>query len=257
MHWCTRLFMSYRIRPFCSNVILMRRVYSSLDPWFCALVGINNTSKSCPAFPNIAMGFSTALYRYFERHRCWHRNFQLSTSGFDCELEFFIIWFNKEYSSQLSGIVEIWFRDSPSFLVCCIGHKLPHIWPCSVWTRGCLFPCKSPPGPCKSLWWPFSMHVPVIFNMFLHHYLQGCMSRSGNVDVLHWNRKCFFLRHVQFDSGYNVVTINEFSCYRPEIIFASSSSRVESSSRLDGVYHSSEFPSRISCSSPRSGRSPD
>ena len=40
------------------------------------------------AFPKIAVGFSTALYRYFAWHCCWHRNFQLSTSGFDCELEF-------------------------------------------------------------------------------------------------------------------------------------------------------------------------
>ena len=37
--------------------------------------------------------------------------------------------------------------------------------------------------------------------------------------------------------------------------FASSSSRVECSSILDGVYHSSELPRRTSRSSPRSGRS--
>ena len=46
------------------------------------------------------------------------------------------------------------------------------------------------------------------------------MSRSGNVDVLRRNRKCFFFRHVQFDSWYNVVTINEFSCDRPQVIFS-------------------------------------
>ena len=34
------------------------------------------------------------------RHCCWHRSFQLSTSGFQCELEFFVFWFNEEYSSQ-------------------------------------------------------------------------------------------------------------------------------------------------------------
>ena len=63
----------------------------------------------------------------------------------------------------------------------------------------------------------FSIHVPVISNMFLHQYIQGCMSRSGNVDVLHRKRKCFSSLHVQFDSGYNVMTINEFSCDRPEV----------------------------------------
>ena len=63
----------------------------------------------------------------------------------------------------------------------------------------------------------FSIHVPVIFNRFLHHNIQGCMSRSGNVDVLRRNRKCFFFRHVQFDSWYNLMTINECPCDRPEI----------------------------------------
>ena len=72
--------------------------------------------------PNIAVGFSTALCRYFARHR---------------ELEFFVVWFNEEHFSQLSGIVELWFLDSPSlfcFLFRCIRHMLPHIWPYIVWS---------------------------------------------------------------------------------------------------------------------------
>ena len=48
----------------------------------------------CLAFRNAAVGFSTALYRYFARHCCRHRNFQLSTSGFDCDLEFLIVSLN-------------------------------------------------------------------------------------------------------------------------------------------------------------------
>ena len=51
---------SHRIHPFRSDVILMGDVYRSLNPWSCALVGIINTSKSCLAFPNIAVGLSTA-----------------------------------------------------------------------------------------------------------------------------------------------------------------------------------------------------
>ena len=57
--------MSYRIRSFCSNVKLMKFVSISFKPWSCAFVGINNTSKSCPAFPNTAAGLSTAVYWYF------------------------------------------------------------------------------------------------------------------------------------------------------------------------------------------------
>ena len=44
------------IRPFCSDVILMRFVSSSFLPWSRAFVGINNTSVFCLAFPNIAGG---------------------------------------------------------------------------------------------------------------------------------------------------------------------------------------------------------
>ena len=139
-------------------MILMRFMSSSFSPWSRAFIGINNTSVLCLAFPNISVGFTTALYRYFARHCCWHRNFQLSPSGFHCELEFFVVWFDEEHSSQLSGIVELWFLDSPSLfslLFRCIRHMLPHIWPYTVWTRGCLFPCKSRPGPCISVRWPF------------------------------------------------------------------------------------------------------
>ena len=45
------------------------------------------------------------------------------------------------------------------------------------------------------------------------------MCCPGNVDVLYWKTKWFFFRHVQLDSEYNVMTINELSCDRPEVIF--------------------------------------
>ena len=45
--------------------------------------------------------------------------------------------------------------------------------------------------------------------------------------VLFWWRRCtsvewkwFFSRHVQFDSGFHMMAINEISCNRPEIIFS-------------------------------------
>ena len=120
-------------------------------------VGIDNLSIISLVFRNIAVGFHTTLHWYFARHCCWHRNFQLSTSGFHCELEFFIVWFNEEYSSQLSGIVELRLLDSPlllRFAFRCIRHMLPHIWPHIVGSSGCLIPRQSPPGPCISIRWP-------------------------------------------------------------------------------------------------------
>ena len=134
----------------------MKFVSSSFQPWSRAFVGINNTSVFSLAFPNIAGGFTTAVYRYFARHCCWHRNFQLSTSGFHRGLEFFIVWFNKEYSPQLSGFVERWFLDSLSlfcFRLRCIRHMFPHIWPYIVWTRGCR-PGLSRTGLSRKRDWP-------------------------------------------------------------------------------------------------------
>ena len=46
------------------------------------------------------------------------------------------------------------------------------------------------------------------------------MCCSGNVDVLHRNRKWFVSRHIQFYSGFDVMAINEISFYTPEIIFS-------------------------------------
>ena len=228
--------MSHRTRSFRSDVILMRFVYSSLDPWSCALVGINNTSKSCLAFPKFAVGLPTAIYWYFASHCCWHRNFLLSSSGSDYELEFFIVWFDEVYSSPLSGIIEFQFLDSPSlfrFLLCCIRHTRPHIWPYIVRTRGCLFSCKSPPRPCVPIRWPFVQKdescesCPCIWLFFSPSTIQSSsicfptlrLVRKMLFWVLRRKKKCFFFRHVQFDSWYNVMTMNDFSCDRPEIVF--------------------------------------
>ena len=75
------------------------------------------------------------------------------------------------------------------------------------------------------LWSP-SMHLIILFlhprssnhQYFLHHYIKWCMCISGKVDVLQWNRKWFFSRHVQFDSGFHVMATNEISRNRPEIM---------------------------------------
>ena len=68
------------------------------------------------------------------------------TSGFLCELEFFVVWLNEEFSS---GVFEFWFLDTPSLFCCCIGHKFPHIRPYIIRTRGCLFPRNVPPWTMK------------------------------------------------------------------------------------------------------------
>ena len=164
------------------------RCWWSLFSEYCVrprVIFYNATSESDPAFLLLTLRFQLRILKMTEIHQwrkmnflafipCFfdhvylvsdfrqlpyrHRNVQLSTRSFHCELEFFVVWFHEEISSQLSGIIELWFLDSPSlfsFLFRCIGHKFPHIWPDIIRTRGCLFHCKSLPGPCVSFRWPF------------------------------------------------------------------------------------------------------
>ena len=63
-----------------------------------------------------------------------------------------------------------------------------------------------------------SIHVPIIFNIFLEHYVHCRFWCSGNFDVLR-RKGNVSSRHVQFDSGFHAMTLNEVSCDRPEVIF--------------------------------------
>ena len=273
--------MSYRIRPFAvmwswwglcpapSSLGLVLRRHQQHKRDFCL------------AFPNIAVGFSTALYRYFARHCCWHRNFQLSPSGFHCELDFFVVWFNEEYSSQLSGIVELWFLDSHlcfAFFFAASDicfHKSGHT---SSGREVVCFLVSLRTGPwcirlvaflvnktnlvkvvhaydnssslsiCSSHH-PIGLSIPTIHSKWR-------MSGSGKVDVLHRNSKWFFPRQVQFVSGFHVMAINEISRDRPEAIFIFLIiQRCVFLKWSVGECNSFDFLWRISCSSPRSGQS--
>ena len=53
---------------------------------------------------------------------------------------------------------------------------------------------------------------------FLQNCIQRCTRSPGHVDVFQWKRKWCFSRHVQFDSGFNVMAENEVSWHGPEII---------------------------------------
>ena len=55
-----------RVHLFFIDMILVRFVNRNFKPWSCALIGISNTSYFCLAFPNIAVDFSTALYRILQ-----------------------------------------------------------------------------------------------------------------------------------------------------------------------------------------------
>ena len=70
-----------------------------------------------------------------------------------------IIRNNEVNTSQPSGVVELWFLDSPLLLFFAFRrfrHIFPNLWPRSVWPGGRLFSCQSHPGPCISIRWFFA-----------------------------------------------------------------------------------------------------
>ena len=74
--------------------------------------------------------------------------------------------------------------------------------------------------------WILSMHPTILFlhqrssNALLRHYIQRCVGSSGNVNVFQWNKEWFFIRHIQFDTGFHAMTVNEISWYKPIIAFS-------------------------------------
>ena len=63
-----------------------------------------------------------------------------------------------------------------------------------------------------------SINVPRIVDKFFQHYIPWYICDRGHVDIFQWNRKWFFSRHVQFDSGSYVMTVKKVPWNRPEII---------------------------------------
>ena len=125
-HCCFCIRNSHCLRhrnEFVNKIVMIQRIhpFSVIWSWWCLCTAPSWSRARHQQYKRILSCVFQycglllhCFWRYFARHCWWHRNFQLSTSGFDCELEFFVIWFVEEYSLQVSGIVELWFLDSPS-----------------------------------------------------------------------------------------------------------------------------------------------
>ena len=59
--------------------------------------------------------------------------------------------------------------------------------------------------------------IPIIVKTFFLHDVQISMSGPGYVNVFQWNKECLFLRHIQLNSRFIVVTTDEVTLDRPEI----------------------------------------
>ena len=110
-----------------------------------------------------------------------------------------------------------------------------NLWPDIFWSGSGLNLCQSPPWTtCILLEASFSIewilwilyknltkalasiYMPVIVNLFLHD-VQISMSRRSNINILQWSRECFFLRHVELNSRFIVMTIDEDTLDRLEV----------------------------------------
>ena len=237
-------------------------------------VRIDNTSIFGLAIPNTAAGFTAAIHRCSTKHCCGHRNFKLSTSVFHGVLEFFIFWFNEEDTSQSSGIIELWFLDSPlllRFAFRCIRHTLPHIWPYIVGSWGCLFLRQSSQT--------MSFHQVAFRSIKINLVkLVQTSDNSLSPSTFQWSPMCFpritssdvcvvlvtsmYFNGIGNDSSFGMFSLTMGSTWWRRMkspvmdqksFLASASSRVESSWKRSGEESSSDSPRKTSCASPRSG----
>ena len=151
-----RMVVTQWINPLSCNMIFMISVRRSFHAFPHRFIGLNNTSIFCLAILFNATGFPVLITLKFARHCGWHRNFQLSTRIFHDILKSLIIRINEVNTTQYSGIVQLWFLDSPLLLFFAfqrIAHIFPNLWPQSVWPGGRLFSCQSAPGPIVSIRW--------------------------------------------------------------------------------------------------------
>ena len=51
--------------------------------------------------------------------------------------------------------------------------------------------------------------IPIIVNLCFLQHVQISMSRPGHINVFQRNGECFFFRHTELNSRFNVMTIDE------------------------------------------------
>ena len=109
---------------------------------------------------------------------------------------------------------------------------LPYFWPHVTWSscrlNFCQYPtgpqisfgkfffqlCESSPRVCQVL---DRIVIPVVVNSFFLYDVQISARRFCYVPVLQVNRECFFLKHIELNSGFIAITIDEVTLNRPEV----------------------------------------
>ena len=155
MNLCTRLQWVIEFIPFCSDMILVMFVYCSA-PSRLGLVLSSATTQAYlvlrftilrwvlpPLFIGIVQGIAAGIGTSNFLGAAFVMSLKSSSTGSMKNIPLKCL----ALSSFGFSIAHFLF----CFLFRCIRHMLSHIWQHIVRTRGCLFPCKSPSGPCISV----------------------------------------------------------------------------------------------------------
>ena len=186
----------------------------------------------CNHFRGASMNHSHA------RHGWCHVSFQFSPRIFESFFVILVIRINEVISSQSSSIVELLLLVFPFLFLSILSGFTnfgPYFWPYMIWSGSRLNFCQSPPGPHISLGmfffqssefgesiskiWQASVQIdiPIVIDTFLLHDVQISVSRPCYINVFLWNRVCFFLWHIELNSRFIVMTMDEVTLDRPEV----------------------------------------
>ena len=68
------------------------------------------------------------------------------------------------------------------------------------------------------IWWSsIRVHIPIIINAFLLYHSQIGVSGSCYINVFQWNREWFFFWHMELNSRFIVMTIDEVILNRTKV----------------------------------------
>ena len=118
---------------------------------------------------------------------------------------------------------------------CCAEVDKECGWSDVIWSGSRLNFCQSSPGPRKSLGkFSFSkvnyvnhfqesdqisvlIDIPIVIDTFFLHDVHISVGRSCYINVFQWNKECCFLRHMELNSRFIVMSIDEVTVNRPEV----------------------------------------
>ena len=98
--------------------------------------------------------------------------------------------------------------------------------------------------------WQLSVHVgvPIVINTLFLQHIQKCVRRSGHVNVLQKDVGMILLSHVELNSKFNLMTLNEITFDWPRTMLGSTSTFISVGWVRISLNFSHEIFTRFSCS---------